>query len=133
MVIGSNALYLRSNTGRNNLAAASHLERNLRCGFSFQSTAKSDMPMTGPVHQWRPNRVDQSMFDQEMPETIGTFVEIRHREVRRHGRVVRRPTTPDGGGRKQPPIQPVITLRQFLRGHVLRLKDHMRSVILRPI
>ena len=68
-----------------------------------------------------------------MPELVRSFVEIRHRQIRRHGPPVARTPPPDRCVRKQPPIAPAVSFLQLIRRHVSGPEDHVRCIVKIPV
>ena len=91
------------------------------------------MPQPRQLHQRTPHRVHQIMLDQQMPEAIRALVQIRHRQIQRHSAPIFRPAPPDRSMRKQPLINPSVSVLQFLGRHVPGLKHGVRRIVLRPI
>src|SRR3990170_8231349 len=85
------------------------------------------------LDQRPPYRGGQPMFDEQVPDTIGTLVQITHGEIREHGAAVAGTATPNGSVREQGFVTPRIARIELFGTHVLRLKDDMRGVVLVPV
>src|SRR5436309_228506 len=63
-----------SDSCRDNLAWSTNRHLSLR-----ESVPVVHVPPAGHLHQWLPDRIDEVVLDQQVPEAVGAFVEIRHR------------------------------------------------------
>src|SRR5215471_7109966 len=88
---------------------------------------------TGRLHQGLPHSIHKVVLNQQVPEAIGSLVEVRHSEVERHGPPIFWSAVPDRRMREQALIDPGIALFEFFPRHVLGLKDSMAGVIERPV
>ena len=87
-----------------------------------QPAPESQVAPPAELDQRPPDTARQPVADQQMPEPVRALVEVRHRQIRRHGAPVRRPPAPDRAVRKQPPVAPARSRSSSCFGrHVLGL------------
>lgn len=91
------------------------------------------MAEAGEFDEGAPDGVDEMMLDEEAPEAIGTFVEIRHGEIGRDGAKVGGAASPDGSVGEEALINPGVAFFEFFGRHIFRAEDGVGRVVERPI
>ena len=84
-------------------------------------------------HQGAPRGVHQMVPDEQPPQAVGAFVQVRHRQIRRHGAPVLGPAPPDRGVGEKALVNPRVALLQFLRRHVFGTEYRVRRIVQGPI
>src|SRR5450759_1508569 len=73
-----------------------------------------NMPPARHLHQRLPDRIHKVVFDQQVPESVGALVEVRHRQVEGDGLQLLWTAAPDGCVREEALVDPGVSLFEFL-------------------
>ena len=87
----------------------------------------------GDFDEWTPENAGEAVFDEEVPDAVGFFVEAGHSEVGKDGAGLFRAAVPDGAEGEEGAVAPFITGGKLLGGHFGGTEDDMGGVIAAPI